>query len=355
MIYITVLGLICTLAFLLIRKAESAKKNRVIFIMMSSLLLGILMGMREITVGVDTATYYQYYNIINTYDWNEILSSLKTYSMEFGFALFMKFIGSLGGDYYAFQLIISVIMCLLIGKFILDNDKKVLLSILLYYTSGLYFYGYNISRQMLAVAIVCNAWSELKKNNFIKSLLYVAIGCCIHFSVAIFFVAYIVYFFRKYTAIQRIFTILLIGVTIIFSYWQTSILGIIGNYTDMYSNYLSTTEGTTVGYIKFIWGIIIILSLYVIYRSDRFYDYELRCLAIFSLINSLFWFAGTEIRYLERVGLVFAPFVVIFLPKFSDTIENKLIKYICLGLGVSVYIALFLNSITGQYEYVSFL
>lgn len=61
--------------------------------------------------------------------------------------------------------------------------------------------AFNIQRQMLAVLIVANAWTFIKKQNYIKAFLTIVVAVTIHTTAAIFFMAILYVIVRKHPKI----------------------------------------------------------------------------------------------------------------------------------------------------------
>lgn len=143
------------------------------FLWICTLLLGVIIGFRGITVGVDTKTYAMMFNDISVYGYAGYPEPL--------FGLTMSLFSKMGMSYICFQVFIAAITMLLISKVSLKESRKPMMSIFLFY--GLYFgfYAMNICRQILAVSLILFGYMLLTQSKPKKFLFCILLATSIHY------------------------------------------------------------------------------------------------------------------------------------------------------------------------------
>lgn len=133
----------------------------------------LLIGLRSISVGVDTHTYNDMFNYLRIYGYHGYPEPI--------FGLVMFFCSKLGLSYLLFNIILSSAT---IGM-ILWTVNKVKVSygyaIVCVYTLYFVFYSMNISRQMAAVALLCVSYYWLSKGRILKFFVLVLVATLIHY------------------------------------------------------------------------------------------------------------------------------------------------------------------------------
>lgn len=300
--------------WLIYRFIAKTKHQRDIVYLSLFVIIGIIIGFRDYTVGADTITYY---NIFNNISSNSLIYAFENIREEWGYVLCNKIIALLGGNYYCFQLIYSIVMLMLIGKFIIDNTTNYYMAVIIFLGAGYFEFSYNIIRQMMAISIGACGWTLWRQQKYKKALLILLIATSFHKLAALLILAYLIYSIRDKKLLVAIITILCLSLEelIPFAY---SILESVG----MYVNYFkATSDHISRNGIFILWtfeGVLILFS----YISSNI-NSKGRCVAILSILNLIFNILDEQIRYLDRVGLFFFPFMILLFCVNGDNLFKE--------------------------------
>lgn len=344
--------------------------NQKLFLILFLILCTLIMGFRNESVGVDTWHYSILYSDVANASLHEICQGWTFNNLEIGYCLFMKVCSVLSGNYYFFQIIYSCVFSILSYYFLKENCKNYFLIYPIYLEC--YLMAFNIQRQMLAVLIAANAWTFIKKQNYIKAFLTIMVAVTIHTTAAIFLVAILSVIIRKHPDIIRIIPVFIIVVIINYKY----IIGFLQRHFRMYGNYYKNSKVImTANGSELMWVIIImiaILSIYFIkhidikndirindiYRKeviDNSYIVNNMMISIFSMIYISCNVVGLSFNYVERIGLYFMPFILPMLETFSSHLTSVFVKrFYCIALWVCYYIYFLLGTQSPQYDYSFF-
>lgn len=342
-------------------------RNKKIFLVVSFLAIVFILGMRADTVGVDTHSYHTIFDKVSDSSFTEILRGYYYLNIEVGYIILMKATSIFGG-YYLFQIVIATIACVLFAKFIADNFENYFLGVILFLGFEAYLLLFNISRQMLAVALIANCWSVLNQNKKVKAFILFICAGVIHTTAWIFIVIYMVYLLRNNKFIVR--SLPIIGIIGIFSYEK--ILRIVSTIVPHYANYYGNHKVVLeIGFAVAIWMIVAIISLYLIITNIKMSNVKIEkkkyCVKRYSLLSwdtetylysgfALFYVAanviGLSFNYFERLGCYFIPFVMIVFERFGIQIKTTVIRrlYYC-GLVICFITYFIVSSKTEQYLY----
>lgn len=258
----------------------NVNKNRKTFVILVFVAMCLIMAFRSVEVGVDTSNYKTIFDLIKNTSLREITSNFYTYSMEIGYALFMKACSLICGDYYFFQVVFSVLFSILAAKFILEESDNIFIGVIVFLGIGIYTITFNVARQMLAAMLVANSWIFLKKGEKKKSILCVLVVSTFHMTALIFMVAYVIYFFRYNKRIIRLIPLVVIIGALNFN----RIFSFITRYFTYYHNYYANEKVIqTAGYVWIIWIIVLIVAARIIYIAKET-NIEHSIAAIFSMI-----------------------------------------------------------------------
>lgn len=170
-LYCTVLAT----SFFLAKEAQKSKKRSYMVIIV--FLLTMMAGLRKYTVGIDTYTYVRYLNLIRNGQFNYV------WGIEYTFKVIMLLIGKMFEGYTPFLIIMALITnaCIIMRLWDFRDISKLEWSVLVYYIM-FYFYGFNIMRQMCAVAIVFWSSRYIERGRYLPFLAGVAFAYLFHTS-----------------------------------------------------------------------------------------------------------------------------------------------------------------------------
>lgn len=161
------------------------RKNKVV-ICLSFLLLLIVGGLRDFSVGTDTLNY------LNLYEYGDNTSFMKGF--EWGYTLIQQFVYFYVGDYTFLVFTQMLLILLFFYIFILRESDNPLFSVFCFV--GLYYwlYSLNTTRQYLAIPLVLIGFSHLNRDKVKPFIGFVLMAMLFHTSA---FFALIVLVFRK--------------------------------------------------------------------------------------------------------------------------------------------------------------
>lgn len=292
--------------FFLAKEARKSKKKR--YIVAVVFLLTLLAGLRKYSVGIDTCTYVRYLDLIRNGRFNDV------WGVEYTFKVIMFLVGRLFEGYTPFLAILALItnMCIIMRLWDFRDITRFEWTVLVYYVM-FYFYGFNIMRQMCAVAIVFWSSRYIEKGKYVFFLAGVAFAYLFHTS-AILGVCYLISEFMNWRYLdkwkKRIIqaSVLLFPIGIIFA---ISILSV-------YSRYFTSSE-MQVGPVLFVKLLFFLISQYglksrIIHCEAENHQldnrditeklsYKIRSIEIYYLIGLLVAFVGYSNLTVSRVSL----------------------------------------------------
>lgn len=279
--------------------------------------LGVIIGLRGVKMGVDTIVYYEAYN--NTIGLS-LLDSVKVSYMEIGYVLCTKVFQYLGLSYFQFQLCYSVAMMLLFGNFIFKNTKYPYFATLIFLGAGFFAFTYNIVRQMMAIAICANSWPFIKEKKYLLAIFIIAIGCTFHTIAVLFTIVLILFILKKYKIVVYGSTIFLFGLPVILP----SVLSLIEEINP-YAGYADfDNPGLKGGMVYMLWMVEILMIIYELQKKTfSSVDKVVANLALICIIMSIL---DEKIRYLDRIGLIFSPFVILMFCSIGKSIYSYKLK-----------------------------
>lgn len=319
------------------------KLNKQILFVVATIFFGLIMGLRDVSVGTDTVNYVAQFNTVCRTQRFDIIGLNRRLDIEYGYILYLKLISLLSHSPTVYLLITSFLICGLLFKFLYDNSKTPLLSILIILPET-FLLGFNIQRQILATVFVLTAWTLVTRHKYLKSLFLVLLAFSFHLTTVFALPIFAVYIFRKSKFIVRIIPLIFIMFLISFNMILSVFAG-----NEIYANYMNNHKAIhQAGGIMLIWGIELFVCIYQIYffKVMSF----VRVWAVIGCVYVITNLIGLEFNYFERLGSYYLPFLSLSLPmivyKFKGRIQ--LIAKICIGLLFFIY---FTMSVGGQYNY----
>ena len=342
------------------------RKNRNTFIVLSFIAIIYLLGMRDLNVGADTKSYCNMFDKVALTPFSEIIKHYYFSYMEVGYIVLMKVVSFLG-NYLLFQIIISIITNILFFKFIKENFENYFVGVMLFLSLDVFFLLFNLSRQMLAVALVINCWSYLNHKKRVMALCFLVCAGFIHTTAWLFIGFFMVYFMKKCKLFIKLIPV--IGITALFFYQEIIDIAyfILPHYANYYGNHKTIMEA---GFAKIIWLIILVISLITIIKKIKIIDIknnsvislndqralnwhiETYLYASFSLFYVVTNIIGLSFNYFERIGCYFVPFVTVTFERFGTQIKNPILRRIYFnGIIICFSVYFILSSRTDQYIY----
>ena len=350
-IFIVIFIIIFIVAFCAILKCKrfAAIQVKRCGLNMLFLLLALVMGLRGISVGVDTENYGNIFNSIAKVPLDDIFSGFFYDSLEVGFVLYAKLISMIWNDYQFFLLVSAFLFCYLFKRFIEHSTNNYFIASVIFISVGIYLSAFNIYRQMLAVALLSNAWICFRDKHYTAVILITLLALTFHVSAFLFIIVYVIYALRNEKRIMKLIPLMLILLYGVFDLLLGKITLYLSHYNNYLDNHKTLQEANTV---MILWFIVVSLSLFFIYRpkSDSFARFVGSMTLMYIFMNII----GLQFNYFERLGLYFSPFLIIIFCNLSDIIKNRYIKDILfIGLVTCFLTYFILSTSSEQYIYVS--
>ena len=203
LIYLLLLLLLLFLFLFFKVKIENRKYFRLVYTISVVIILGLFMGLRNKSVGVDTKQYLYRYNKL-TFKFH----SLEQLENEGGYELFNELLRVLKVNNQGFILITSFLMIVSFIYFYYKYSYSLFLSIYLHITIGLFTMSMSGIRQTFSICILLFAFNYIIKRNILRFLLLVIIATTFHKSAIIFLPIYLL----KNVKINKKNGLLLLGI-----------------------------------------------------------------------------------------------------------------------------------------------
>lgn len=331
------------------KKMRSASDKTFYYIFF--LVLIVIMGLRNVTVGNDTHQYMVSFELASSHSIKEIVNGELNVAMEPLYLLFMKAVSWIVNDYYAFQFVYSFVYIGGMVYFIKHNTKNTLFATALFLGLDLYLTAFNLQRQMLSVLFSLLAWESMKKKKWKTVLFFWFFAFGVHKTAIVFILASLIYFFRKNKTILIIITLAIVGISIRFDIVIEWLSQNFAEYHNYYGNH--KTIQTAAG-IWAIWIIIIVLSVITILRKEEKTkpNNDERVIAIFSLLYIIPNIIGLYFNAFQRLGLFFLPFVILLFINFENVLKESYRRKYRYSVMICFLAYFILTSQSSQYDYL---
>ena len=220
------------------------KTSAKVFIMISSIALILISGLRHEGVGTDTYNYINSYESIKYTSWDEILHNFfqrafvpqEYEERDPGLEVIMKGLWHLGMDARGFLFFVATFLIIPLGVVVykFSENLKVVLYTYVFY-AGM-FYGYlpnSAVRQSFALAFVLWAFLLLRNRRFVFSVIFILAGAIIHRS-AFIALPLIPLLYTKRTTLLYTLAIILFFIII---FMQDNFITLVLGEDSIYQNY----------------------------------------------------------------------------------------------------------------------
>ena len=324
-------------------KKHNSRQSKKIFLILSFATMAFVLGLRGNSVGEDTGHYLLVFKYSANVKWTDMLHSGGmrtgyftdeygyTDTIENGFLVLAKIVHCFTDNGHVFLFIIAAITCALFAKFIYDNCQKVFFPTFIFLCESMFMFAFNGVRQILAVAIVMQAYTLLKKNKWKKALATIAIAALFH-NVALVGIVLFPIAFIKPKKEFKAFKYAIIA-TVASPFVIVLCQSIIIKFFPRYRLYFTTNYwGNSLGGTAILWLFEFLLIL-IAYRRKFIYKKKLKgensfktaCLVLIYLACELM---GLRITMFSRVGWFFRSYLMLFLPECEYYFSKKVWKIV---------------------------
>jgi len=287
------------------------------FIGLSFLVLFVLLGFRDVSVGTDTANYEQIF--FRAISGDELRHEVL-------WIAFNKFVNFLGGNFQAFLVISALLTLVPIYSIYFKYSPYPLFSVLIYLTFYYYFYAFNIMRQGVASSLAFYSMLLFINGKNLRFWVCILAASFVHFSVIIVIPAlYLARIFRKINLSNFIIIILQCITSIIGLFFYRTFMSYGQQY--FYGNYEIEEFFSLFGTSLYL----ILTNLFLIFvssiiRNKNEWYYMFVFFVLFSNLVVL-------IPYASRLTTVLGMSATLFLPLL---LNNNRLKYNVrfVGLGI---------------------
>lgn len=288
--------------------------NKVYIIMVSSILI-VLLGFRGLSVGIDTMSYNNIFNSINSLNFSQLFE-LKD---EYGYILLQLFVGKVFGDFHFLLIIVAVVYIGVVSYHIYKYSGNPLLSYLLFIVYGFYSFAMSATRQTIAIALVMLAFEFIKEKKLFKFLFCVFLASSFHITALIFLPSY---WFNKFKLNRKtILLFVLIGlITIVIKDELRMLLNSFARIV-----YPAIETGGNRMYIFMVLSVL----LGIIFRKPFIAKNENNKYLFYMMLASIIIMPVTQFNpTIMRLYYYYFVFMIIYIPNILYTIKDKRIRTI---------------------------
>ena len=337
---------------------QDSDSNRKKYIRLICFILILQSGLRNVAVGADTYTYFEYFESSLKTSWGEIFTIFTDYykygiGKDPGYLVFEKLCSSISDSFVVYLLIIALIFFSALGNFIYKNTTRlndIVLAFLIYSVLFYAFFSITGLRQTIATAIALFSYELIKKRKIVQFVLLILIASTIHRSVLVFIPFYFIVQIKN----TQLFYKIILFFFPVFMILRNEISGyikLVGGYEDYEQFEGSGTYTFTAVFLGI--AIIAMARSKIILKNNPNAQHYYNAFAIALLFLPLTWINPSTMRIVQY----FSVFMLLFIPEIIysfRTISNK-VRIDLFLFTIVLLIALFVKSnITNESDYSFF-
>lgn len=166
------------------------------FVFFAFLILLLIIGFRNQSMGVDLIGYLPSFDKLNTYSMKQILSLDSYLNYEKGYVIFNKIVGIFYNNKQFFLFVCALFSLIPIGILILNESRITILSLYIYLGIPPFLLLFSGLRQALAIGITVCSFKFLKERKFLPFAIIVILASTFHTSAFVFIIAYPIYGYK---------------------------------------------------------------------------------------------------------------------------------------------------------------
>lgn len=270
-------------------------------------ILASLNYFRDYSIGTDTWNYVQYFDILDDVSYGDVSNVSSSYRIEYVFLFISKVLIDIFPNYhYVFFIYSLFVYYLILSAFLKLKLNIILLAVSLFSIFPIYFYTFNILRQVVALSLVIYSLTFLFKNRNLSFFSTIVFASLFHFPSLICFIFYFLFNYSRFFIRNLIwlggliFTLIYLLLTIFNSY--------LGKYVYYFSIEDYSKPFSMVS--LFLHFFIFIISLYTIrikgvLNVSKDFLFLTIVVFIFLSYNILLYVTGISNQGLNRLGFYF--------------------------------------------------
>ncbi len=314
-------------------ESRSKKKSK-IYWYSACILIILIIGLRDESVGSDTIVYVHTFQNCQLMKWSEILE--MTYR-DPGFYIFTKMLTYICfGQSIIYLLFMSFLSCIGIFYLIYRNSSRPILSLYFWICLTTFNFVQTGMRQSIAMSLCAFSIQFIDKKKIYWFIGCVILAATIHHSALLFLPVYL----TSYVNANKKYILLFVILFMILSHYTYEWIFMFGNYGLIY-NY--EFEGIDNGMVYFC--ILIIISILAFFTKEKWMKTnELQVVYLMSLYLLIFWNLRLIDRMAERPSMYFMCVLPIILVNslnsnyFVKQSINDTVKYISIILSLILLI-----------------
>ncbi|MBE6827710.1 MAG: EpsG family protein [Ruminococcaceae bacterium] len=341
MIFAFVLGL----SLLFVHKTEYKKK---MYVFLMTLSWVIISGLRGMSVGPDTLSYRNRFNITLRTSWRNLFDNfyivyVNDEGKDPGYSVFEKLVQIFTDNYQVYLVIIAILFFVSMGIWLYKNSSELCLSYMIFSSFLFGFYAITGIRQTIATVLAVFLGTKfIKEKSLVKFLIVMAVAFTIHKS-SICFLPF--YFISSIPVNKKTIAgfLVLIPVTFIFNKQIFSILGYLVGY-----EYSELENKGAYGFTILYAAVLVMMLLFLKKIKENCENYKMLYNALFMgmLFIPIVFVNPTSMRVVQYYSL----FIMLSVPELYRAISKNYRGLFFIGS----IAALFLVTNVYSYEYVFF-
>lgn len=299
-------------------------KRKTFYLILSFFLIFLIMGLRDISVGIDTETYTKLYLEIAQE------SGFPSLRYEVGYVLFNKIIGFFfPSSPQIFFLIIALFISWGYANFISKFSRIEWISVLLFFLLEYFDLSINLTRQGIAIIIILFAFKFLVYRKLRFFLLSVLVAGFFHYTAFLFLPAYLMNyldFSKKNVLLFFAGSLFLLIFSKYIIQWAFANISIYAGYTNtVYAD--GNVRLASILNAAVIFSIIA-LALLNISSVKNYFENDIipnsgKIMFWLTMCGFFIWIASFQFNQLGRLARYFTVFSIIFIPNLLYSIKEK--------------------------------
>ena len=278
-----------------------------------------LAGVRASTVGADTISYMADYTADSSLSLAQVVQ--KHGSLGAGYFFFMKLFSLTGMSVHWWFAVVELFYVFAVYSFIQEYSNDKLVSILCFFTIGLYSFSLAGLKQTTSMGFAILAFLALNNKKYIPAVISAILSYWCHSAAAIFAFGLVCYYLRNWKYYYLILSFFFIAVLLWGdSLWSASIdLLNDDHYTELYAEADNIYSSTT-----YIFYLLLLLIMIFPWRNySKVNTEESRILYGMTLIATAFQSLATSFSTAFRVAYYFLPFMIVLIPNCCNYLKSN--------------------------------
>ncbi|NKD46799.1 EpsG family protein [Mammaliicoccus sciuri] len=325
------------------------KTTENIFLMLASLLMMLIVSLRNLSFGTDTLVYVEKFRQYNLIEFSQIINYLNSMDeKDKTFYLLVRTINYIGLEETFIVVLFSILFLISIFWLIYKYSNNSLISIILFICLGYLFFSLTGLRQTFALTFIIISYKYLLERKKYKFIILVLLASLFHSTALVFLIAYPLVYLKL--GIKHL--VVLIIAFLINILFNSQIYSLLDNImlNEKYEYYLQNEE--SLNYSGFLIQLSIFLFCLIFKKMILTKSPENITYYNLMFIGLIFQLFATNIAVIFRISLYFSIFSIILLPNVISGIKDVNVKILVNTL-VIVVLLMYLF-ISGYYEGYSF-